>query len=216
MMEAIRDLYWVIKKNVIQQGFSNEIFWQENVLNTDFTEKAFYREMAWVVLNTGFKEEIIRRCFGKIEFAFFDWDQSLIFENEALCVQKALSVFNSRSKINSILENIRKVQLEGFDNFKNRLLKDPLVTASELKFIGEVTAFHLIKNLGIDIAKPDRHLIRIAEQLGVNDVQFLCEHISEETGDPISVVDIVLWRFAAINPNYSTKIDSILDQYTLV
>jgi hypothetical protein len=67
---------------------------------------------------------------------------------------------------------------------------------------------HLAKNLGLPVAKPDRHLVRIAGAAGYPNVDALCKDISEITQHPPSVVDVVLWRFATIQPSY-------LDSFTL-
>ena len=62
--------------------------------------------------------------------------------------------------------------------------------------LGPITSHHLAKNLGLQAAKSDRHLQRIADALGFGGVTETCQVLSEYSGDPISVVDIVLWRFA--------------------
>ena len=51
-------------------------------------------------------------------------------------------------------------------------------------------------NLGYATAKPDRHLVRLAAALGYEDVHQLCLSLSEATGDPVQVVDVVLWRYS--------------------
>ena len=71
-----------------------------------------------------------------------------------------------------------------------------------LPYIGPVTCYHLAKNIGLQVAKPDRHLTRLANHTGYNDVQLFCEDISRQTGDSIPAVDIVLWRFASITEGY--------------
>ena len=54
----------------------------------------------------------------------------------------------------------------------------------------------------LNVAKPDRHLKRIAQIFGYTDVQELCKEVSQSTGDKMSVVDLVFWRFAVITPEY--------------
>ena len=60
----------------------------------------------------------------------------------------------------------------------------------------------MAKNIGIQVAKPDRHLVRMAKAAGYSDVQLFCRTISQLSGDSIPVVDIVLWRFATIEKDY--------------
>ena len=63
----------------------------------------------------------------------------------------------------------------------------PLQTFS---FIGPITGLHLMKNLGIPVVKPDRHLTRIADVAGFNSVQELCESIQQSVGDGLSEIDL--------------------------
>lgn len=59
--------------------------------------------------------------------------------------------------------------------------------------IGKITRFHLAKNLGVDCAKPDVWLERVAKRSN-EDVHGLCARLSEQSGDKVSVVDFVIWR----------------------
>jgi endonuclease III len=85
----------------------------------------------------------------------------------------------------------------GFQILKQEVDKAPLAVLAELPFIGRITAAHLAKNLGYPVAKNDRHLSRLASVLGFVEAQHLCESISALSGDSISIVDTVLWRFCA-------------------
>ncbi len=71
-----------------------------------------------------------------------------------------------------------------------------------LDFIGPITCYHLAKNIGLDVVKPDRHLVRITEATKFANPHDLCSLIAEMTGDKITVVDLVLWRYATLNDQY--------------
>ncbi|ALA59352.1 hypothetical protein NITMOv2_2947 [Nitrospira moscoviensis] len=71
-----------------------------------------------------------------------------------------------------------------------------------LPYIGSITAFHLAKNLGLPVVKPDRHLQRIATVAGFSSPQELCQLISDHLGEPVQVVDVVLWRYATLFSDY--------------
>ena len=90
----------------------------------------------------------------------------------------------------------------GFPEVKRRLLEAPVATMRAFPYVGEVTVFHLAKNLGIDTAKPDRHLSRMATILGYSDAHELCWEMADVSGDMVRVVDLVLWRFATLRPEY--------------
>ena len=81
--------------------------------------------------------------------------------------------------------------------------------------IGPITKFHLARNLGLDYAKPDRHLVKIALAFGYSNVQAFCREASELTGDKIGLVDLVFWRFAVLNANKYLELIEIYKRFTL-
>ena len=63
------------------------------------------------------------------------------------------------------------------------------------------------------VAKPDRHLTRIANRAGYTEVQKFCIEISRLSGDSIPVVDIVLWRFATIESDYLNVLSAVNNNF---
>lgn len=194
----LRAFYLEAKQRVVAAGYGWEAQWQATRDFAAITESDFLRELAWVILCSGFREKVIRGKFPAISAAFCGWDSARqITEHAAECRQKALEVFGNRRKVDAIIAGAAMVDMLGWaqlkislrDKMPRRLLSFPM--------IGEVTMFHLAKNLGAPIAKPDRHLVGMAFEHGYLDVQEFCERISNLTGDPVPVVDIVLWRYAA-------------------
>jgi hypothetical protein len=76
------------------------------------------------------------------------------------------------------------------------LAVDKLQFCADLPWIGGITKYHLAKNLGADVAKPDVHLQRLADREGCS-VDALCSRLAEETGLRVASVDTVLWRACA-------------------
>lgn len=66
-----------------------------------------------------------------------------------------------------------------------------------LPWIGRVTKYHLAKNLGADVAKPDRWLERLARAEGATTDE-LCRRLARASGDRVATVDVVLWRACAV------------------
>jgi hypothetical protein len=58
----------------------------------------------------------------------------------------------------------------------------------------------------MQIAKPDRHLKRIAGLFDYSDVNVMCRQIADRVGDEISEIDIVFWRYATLERNYLTQL----------
>lgn len=74
---------------------------------------------------------------------------------------------------------------------------DKLAFCESLPWIGGITKYHLAKNFGADVAKPDVHLKRLADAAGCT-AQALCDRLARETGYRVGTVDVVLWRACAI------------------
>jgi hypothetical protein len=74
---------------------------------------------------------------------------------------------------------------------------DRLAFCRTLPWIGGITCYHLAKNFGADVAKPDVHLQRLADREGVT-AQALCERLARDTGYRVATVDTVLWRACAV------------------
>lgn len=198
--------YNYVKDYVINFGFKNEIEWQEKINFEEIRETDFLRESAWVILCAGMKESIVRKYFRDISFSFLEWESAeKIVNMKKYCIEYALKFFNNHRKIKAIAETAERVIDFEFEKLKIHLRKDPIVTLQTFPFMGPVTSYHLAKNLGLPVAKADRHLLRLSSSLSYVNVQDFCDVISRLSGDPIPVVDIVLWRFATLRKDYTKE-----------
>lgn len=191
------DYYLEARSWIESSPFVQEIESQKRVVREgDISEPFFLREYAWVVLNSGFREAVVRKHFNYISLSFCDWESAeAISENRDVCVRCAVSVFGHRGKLEAIGDTAMLIATNGFDWLKQCLEVDALSTLGSLRYIGDVTKWHLAKNIGLDVAKPDRHLVRLAKRFGYSDVHKMCSDIHEQCGDLVSVVDLILWRF---------------------
>lgn len=176
--------------------FVRELEWQRSVRPNSLTETEFLREYAWVVLNSGFREAVVRKYFSYISLCFCDWESAAaIVQNSEACIACATYVFGNTRKLKAVAETAGKIEREGFEALRLRIEANGISELERLPYIGTVTKFHLAKNLGLDVAKPDRHLVRVASRFGYKDVQKMCRDIFDFCGDKISVADLILWRF---------------------
>jgi len=191
-------LFNYARERVLSSKFKLEYEWQQNLEVQDLTEREFLKEAAWVVINSGFKESTARKHFGNISLAFGDWESAFhITAHRELCINCGLSAFRNERKIVAIADIAEIVFQYGFDKIHRDLSDDPISSLSKFPYIGPITVWHLAKNLGCDVAKPDRHIVRLAETYGYDCVQAFCRDIANETGEKVNVVDIVLWRYFA-------------------
>ena len=201
--ELLASVYLDAKEYVIKMGYVHELDWQVQISFANVTESLFLREAAWVILSSGFREVTVRKYFPLISEAFLHWESAnAIVQNIQFCKSKGLQYFGNKRKIDAICTLAAMVSREGFGQVKRNIRNDGLDYLLSYPYIGPVTGKHLLKNLGLQLAKPDRHLIRIAEALEFDSAQELCESIEEIIGDSTPEIDLVLWRYATIKQNY--------------
>ena len=197
---ALARAYVNAKRAVLAAGFGWEIVWQRARGAAPFAEPDLLREAAWVILASGMRESVIRSKFPAVSQSFLQWRAAADIAHSAdSCFRSAFQHFGHEFKIRAICTVAELVNNKGFETIAKEIHSDPFSALQQFPFIGPVTRFHLAKNLGISVAKPDRHLLRLAQCCGYSDTQAFCENISQFTGDPVDVVDVVLWRFATMS-----------------
>lgn len=163
----LKDAYLFAYTYVTECGFAGEIEWQNSVSLERVSEGSFLQEYAWVVLACGMREAVVRSKFPQISACFYNWASAKrIAKNADVCVRSAMHVFRHEQKMQALASTADLIASIGFCSFKEKLDSKPLETLRGLSYIGPVTQYHLAKNLGIDVAKPDRHLVRISTLLG--------------------------------------------------
>lgn len=196
---AMADYYYSAEKAVSDAGYASEKEWQLMLLDREMTATDFLREGAWVILCSGFRESYVRKIFGYVSLCFFDWENaSSISQNSTICESTARYAINNPRKLQAITAMSNYIDDNGFEYVENRLKNGAIPFLQEFPMIGPVTSFHLAKNLGIDVSKPDRHLKRIAASWGFDCAQEFCNQIASTTGDRVAVIDITLWRYGAL------------------
>lgn len=189
--------YLVAKRAVIDAGYATEVGWQAAVSSLRVTARSFVEQATWVVMSAGLAEAVVRQRFPLMSNALFDFDLSRITADRS-CRDAALSVFGHERKVDAILAIAAWAHETGDDAVRAAVETANEAPLMQLPFIGPATVRHLLKNLGVPVAKPDRHLIRFASRCGWP-VDELCETIATRLSEPIAVVDIVLWRWSALH-----------------
>jgi len=175
------DQYISLKQFIVDAGYASEIDWSEDIEKCDHALD-FFQEAAWVICNSGMKNQVARRIHVRII-------------NAISRKNPISSVFNHKGKVGAI-EHLWKNREKLFKKFLACKSDDEILDFLEtLPWIGSITKYHLAKNLGMDACKPDRHLVRIAKQFNTTPAE-LCRKISDAIGDRVATVDYVIWRAA--------------------
>lgn len=188
--------------------------------NRQLSDEQYYLEMTRVVFYSGFRAATVTARMKAIERHFPGWKraseyteghiQQILADPEMIC---------HKGKITACVENARLfgevIQKHGsfrqyIDSFRPKeslekllLLKEEL--AARFHYLGEVTSYHFLTNIGLPVLKPDRVLCRIFFRLGVTaDAGQLLETImqgkkfAEATGLPIRYIDRVFVAYGQV------------------
>lgn len=172
------DLYKRLKQQVLASPYAHDIEWVESVGECPNAD-AFFLEYAFVVCNSGMKEQIARKIFNRVMEARKGG-------------KSASTVFGHKGKAAAI-DLVFSRRQELFDQYKQA--SDKLAFLESLPWIGGITKYHLAKNFGVDCCKPDRHLVRIALNYSTTPEE-MCRRVAAATGDRVATVDMVIWRAA--------------------
>ncbi len=164
---------------LLGQQAEDDIAWAEG-LRPPVDCEQFAMEAISVICNSGMKNTVARGIFQRCR--------------DALAEEKPVrEVFKHPGKAAAIDSIWRNRELRFFDYC---YADDKLAYLETLPWIGGITKYHLAKNFGADVAKPDVHLQRLADRECCT-VQALCERLAEATGLRVAAVDTVLWRACA-------------------
>lgn len=181
-------VYREARRIVVKNGYQWEIDSVDARKFEQITPFRFFQQYAWVVINAGMKnqvaEKIYERFMSKANFS------AIGHEGKRKAIRK---MYDDHKEVFEALHELYYVQ---------RDIKQILDYLERLPWLGPITKYHMARNIGIDCAKPDRHLLRLAVHLeyskderDLDGVQAMCEAISKATGDRVGTVDVILWRF---------------------
>ncbi len=181
-IRMLLDFYQKAKNYVLIHGYKGEVEWCERRESFEFTTAdVFFFEYVYVVLNAGMKEQVARKMYDKF------------------CSELNIEVIGhpgKRKAIGAALNNYKSwfetIKSAGDDTVR-------IERMGELPWIGDITKYHLARNIGIDCVKPDRHLKRLAEQFRFETPLAMCVEIQKITGEKLGVIDVVLWRYCNLN-----------------
>lgn len=168
-----------IERAVSAAGFEDIIAWTEALVAPSNAD-AFASEAIYVICNSGMRNSVatpvFRRCMDALA-------QGL----------SAMAVYKHPGKAPAI-DEIWAKRHALFEEFC--FVTDKVEFCADIPWIGPVTKYHLAKNFGVDTAKPDVHMERLALREATT-TERLCKRLSRQTGYRVATVDSILWRACA-------------------
>lgn len=171
--------YRELRTRLIADGFADEILWAETVHPPESAHD-LWSEYGFVVVSSGMKATVAREIWNRVALAVAHGRRAVeVFGHPG----KAKAIDEFRARRSSRLMEFRALRTDA----------DRLAWCETLPWIGPITKYHLAKNLGVDVAKPDRWMERVAAASGET-VEGLATRLSLATGDRVATVDLVVWR----------------------
>lgn len=168
---------------LVRAGHGGDIEWSENA-GPPASPEDFAEEAIFVICNGGMKNTVARRIYDRVM-------------PEVRAGRPAGGVFGHRMKAHAI-DLIWENRLQAFGEYMAEQTDEARIEyLGALRHIGPITKFHLAKNFGIDVPKPDVHLQRLADHCGET-VDGLCARLAQASGYKARTVDVLLWRACAI------------------
>jgi len=157
--------------------WAGQFEWSESVTRPANAD-SMARELIFVIANSGMKNTIARTIFRRVMQALEAGDDpATVFGHAGKCAAMAM-IWRDRERLFHELSELSDIEIAEW--------------SARLKFIGTITKWHAAKNLGADVAKPDRWLERVSA-LSNESVMQLCTRLAEATGDRVATVDLVIW-----------------------
>lgn len=181
-----------------------EMDWAKNIQPPE-TAEGFALEAIYVVICSGMKAQIAQVIYIRV--------RDRLHKGEAIHGSSAYR-HNGKAKAIDRLWAERESLFHSYMALATNA--ERLAFLGDLPWIGPITRYHLAKNFGLQVIKPDRWLERIAYVHRTTPESF-CAYLSKTTGDPFPLVDTVLWRCAnlglievtetTVNPIHPTLIE---------
>lgn len=172
------DVFHFLLAALGSQGIE-DLRWSEEV-KPPSNAQDFASEVIFVICNSGMKNTVARGIFERCMRAL----------EAAEPVQQA---FKHPGK-SAAIARVWSEREELFKQFTEAT--EPVTFLATLPWVGQITKWHLAKNFGLDVAKPDVHLQRLADRDG-STPQALCARLAHETNLRVATVDTILWRACA-------------------
>jgi hypothetical protein len=181
------ETFWALVHRLGDQA-ADDISWSE-ALSEPSEPDEFALDVVFVICNSGMRNTVARGIYERCRHALQEG-------------RPVAEVFGHRGKVGAI-ETVWQHRRELLQQYLALPSTQRLDFLEQLPWIGPITKYHLAKNFGLDCAKPDVHLQRLADR-EVCTAQQLCARLAAETGLRAATVDTVLWRACA-----SGELDSL-------
>ncbi|MDR2941361.1 MAG: DNA-3-methyladenine glycosylase I [Treponema sp.] len=219
--EAVKEVFHLIKETLYtnfnktnkSDFFNNWINWALNIKFVKEDDNEYFNKIKYIVFYSGFKAEIVTQKRDLIDHHLPNY--SLVMNYTEDDVEKIINdenMIKNRNKIKAIIKNAKEINkivkehgsvFDYLNSFSPNCSWDNLLELrnelkNNFKYLGEITVYHFLTDIGINVLKPDRVITRIFYRLGlISCTKNLLEaievgrKIAEIIEKPIRFIDII-------------------------
>ena len=222
-MKNLKTLFQKIERTLKTEShlgskeFENKFGEFKSYKKRNLTDNDIYQLLVMIIFYSGFKASTVEQKKKVILDYFNDFQEVAKYtENKIQEILSNKRMIKNQKKIRSAVNNAKTFneiviafgsfkkylsQFKGSESFENlMLLKQEL--EYKFDFLGGITVYHFLTDLGYEVLKPDRVIQRIYKRLGLieNEKQLLKSVIlgrkfAKQNDKPIRYIDIILVKY---------------------
>ena len=172
--------------------------------NTILSPVEFAYECFYVICVAGFKQDYAKAICDKII--------DFVNKNEKFTIEDMLTIYKNKAKVKAIKDVWDNRLSYSYTFYSCKTIEEKVEFLGTLPHIGNITKYHLARNLGLNFVKYDIWIQRLGVALyGTEDfvdkvnntkllpqIKYFCDimfdKIQEETGEKVGFIYVVLWR----------------------
>lgn len=201
----------------------------KNYENRPLTDSAYFDTLIAIVFYSGFKAGTVTKKLDIIRTYFPDYQSVSLYDDGKVSeIMNDNEMIKNKKKIKACINNamvfgkiIQKFGL--FENYVNSFkpkesFENLMLFKEEIEYkfdyLGGVTAYHFLTDIGLPVLKPDRVITRIFKRIGLieNEKQLLKTVIqgrkfAQATGHPIRYIDIIFVKYGQMGEDNDFGLD---------
>lgn len=204
-----------------EEEFSKKFDIFKNYENKLMDDNNYYQLLVDIIFYSGFRASTVDKYLDTIHAYFYDYKIVMKYNLEKIEeIKNDPKMIRNKPKIDACIKNADKLDKivskygsiqKYIDSFEPNLndvslfnLKKSL--ENNFSYLGEITSYHFMTDIGLNVLKPDRVILRIFYRLGLIDNQQdlfgavkIGRAFSAATNEPIRYIDIIFVMYGQLN-----------------
>lgn len=204
-----------------EKEFEDKFKVYKNYENKTLSNNDYYRLLVEIIFYSGFRASTVDKYLDVIHAYFPDYNAVKNYSLEEIeKIKNDPNMIKNKSKIDACIKNAKKIEeivkkygsvkayIDSFDpnSSDECLYKLKKSLEKNFSFLGGVTSYHFMTDMGLNVLKPDRVILRIFHRLGLieneNDLLGSVKAgraFSKATNLPIRYIDIIFVLYGQLN-----------------